>query len=434
MHIVEQKIQEAINKNDKIAVAVSGGVDSMVLCYALNRCSTKFTGLHCNFQLRGRDSLADQKMIEEWFHQKKIPFHYKKFDTKRAQKNGESIQMTARRLRYDWFHEFIDNQIDTILMGHHLDDRIESFWMNLYRGTGVVGLLGIPKEKNNFKRPFLGISKKDILDYANLHKITYREDATNQKLDYFRNQIRHQFLPALKKEVSNNEWNHFFSNQEKINAWIDVQIEQLAKRYIREEKNQTIINRTVLTLPWLWQYYLLRPYGFKKKHRQRAESLARLESGKEVAMEAFTWYFDRKHIFVKNAQEAERRPIEKRIQSHEGSFQTERKKIFWQYINAAEINWQEENTSYIDTENIKGTLELKPLQNGQKIQPIGMKGSKKLSDVLAEAGVPSHKKRKELFLNDNENTICWPGNIVSEQYKIQKSTQQVLKLFVENLD
>ena len=204
---IEQLFLAEINphKECNFVLAISGGVDSMVLANLFLINNLNFSIAHCNFQLRGKESDDDELFINKWCSEKDIKLYNKKFTTEDYCKNNKlTIQMGARELRYEWFSELIDKEkYDFIVTAHHIDDQLETFIINSIRGTGIDGLVGIPDKINKIIRPLLMSSKDQIIEYSKVNKINYREDSSNDKEDYLRNKIRHSVIPYLKSDDDN---------------------------------------------------------------------------------------------------------------------------------------------------------------------------------------------------------------------------------------
>ena len=204
---VEQLFLAEINpyKECNFVLAISGGVDSMVLANLFLINNLNFSIAHCNFQLRGKESDDDELFINKWCSEKDIKLYNKKFSTEDYCKNNKlTIQMGARELRYEWFRELVDKEKhDFIVTAHHIDDQLETFIINSIRGTGIDGLVGIPDKINKIIRPLLMSSKDQIIEYSKVNKINYREDSSNDKEDYLRNKIRHSVIPYLKSDDDN---------------------------------------------------------------------------------------------------------------------------------------------------------------------------------------------------------------------------------------
>ena len=204
---IEQLFLAEINphKECNFVLAISGGVDSMVLANLFLINNLNFSIAHCNFQLRGKESDDDELFVNKWCSEKDIKLYNKKFSTEDYCKNNKlTIQMGARELRYEWFRELIDKEKhDFIVTAHHIDDQLETFIINSIRGTGIDGLVGIPDKINKIIRPLLMTSKDQIIEYSKVNKINYREDSSNDKEDYLRNKIRHSVIPYLKSDDDN---------------------------------------------------------------------------------------------------------------------------------------------------------------------------------------------------------------------------------------
>ena len=204
---IEQLFLAEINphKECHFVLAISSGVDSMVLANLFLINNLNFSIAHCNFQLRGKESDDDELFINKWCLEKDIKLYNKKFSTEDYCKNNKlTIQMGARELRYEWFSELIDKEkYDFIVTAHHIDDQLETFIINSIRGTGIDGLVGIPDKINKIIRPLLMSSKDQIIEYSKVNKINYREDSSNDKEDYLRNKIRHSVIPYLKSDDDN---------------------------------------------------------------------------------------------------------------------------------------------------------------------------------------------------------------------------------------
>ena len=204
---IEQLFLAEINphKECDFVLAISGGIDSMVLADLFLINNLNFSIAHCNFQLRGKESDDDELFINKWCSGKDIKLYNKKFSTEDYCKNNKlTIQMGARELRYEWFRELVDKEKhDFIVTAHHIDDQLETFIINSIRGTGIDGLVGIPDKINKIIRPLLMSSKDQIIEYSKVNKINYREDSSNDKEDYLRNKIRHSVIPYLKSDDDN---------------------------------------------------------------------------------------------------------------------------------------------------------------------------------------------------------------------------------------
>src|SRR5450759_4009404 len=190
-----------LKPGDRLLLAVSGGIDSMVMTHLFLQSGTKIGIAHCNFSLRAVESDKDEEMVRTYSSEHNIPFFSTRFETKTfAKENGLSVQMAARDLRYSWFEEIRKkNGYDAIAVAHNLNDNIETLLINLIRGTGLTGLTGMKPASNRLIRPLLFASRQDITDYCNQNLIVFREDRSNADTKYTRNKIRLQVIPVLKE-------------------------------------------------------------------------------------------------------------------------------------------------------------------------------------------------------------------------------------------
>ena len=228
-----------------LLIAISGGIDSVVLAHLCKSLNYKFALAHCNFNLRGEESNADEDFVIELAEQLDVEVFVENFDTEAYAKEKKlSIQMAARELRYNWFDE-LSNQLefDYVLTAHHADDNLETFLINFLRGTGINGLTGIPKHKDKYVRPLLDFSREAIEAYAKEHKIKWREDSSNRSRKYLRNKLRHEVVPIL-KEINPELLKSFQNTLSYLNDTADIVEESLnavAKRGIVDIDENGII-------------------------------------------------------------------------------------------------------------------------------------------------------------------------------------------------
>ncbi len=228
-------------KECKFLVALSGGVDSMVLANLFIQNNLNFSIAHCNFDLRAEESNADQEFVLSWSRKNKINYYHSKFTTKVfCDKSKVGIQEGARNLRYNWFNELrVIHKFDYVVTAHHLDDQLETYLINTMRGTGLNGLLGIPEKTNNLFRPLLQVLKDEILVYAGINKIDFREDSSNFKNDYYRNMIRNMIIPEFKNFDDNVmlKFKTTVNNLMSTKIFVDLIIKQTKDKFFDVDKN-----------------------------------------------------------------------------------------------------------------------------------------------------------------------------------------------------
>lgn len=259
-------------KNSNFLLAVSGGVDSMVLASLFKFNNINFSIAHCNFQLREEDSNKDEKFVNDWCKAENIKIFVKRFDTKQyCEENKLGIQEGARNLRYSWFKDLLkEYKFNYIVTAHHLDDQLETFLINATRGSGLNGLIGIPSESNFLFRPLLDELKVDILDYAKQTNIDYREDLSNNEDNYLRNVIRKSVIPIF-KDFDDNVMLKFKTTLNNLNStkiFVDNIIENTKNDIFINSERSIIINinklKTLKPLDF-FIHNIFNRYGFDYK-------------------------------------------------------------------------------------------------------------------------------------------------------------------------
>ena len=286
---VEQLFLAEINpyKECNFVLAISGGVDSMVLANLFLINNLNFSIAHCNFQLRGKESDDDELFIKKWCSEKDIKLYNKKFSTEDYCKNNKlTIQMGARELRYEWFSELIDKEkYDFIVTAHHIDDQLETFIINSIRGTGIDGLVGIPDKINKIIRPLLMSSKDQIIEYSKVNKINYREDSSNDKEDYLRNKIRHSVIPYLKSD-DDNVLLKFKTTIENLNStkiFVQKVISKVRERVFIYEGENIITNIDLLKDLDPIEFYIHELYKDFEFNYKEVIKLFDSDSGKQIS-------------------------------------------------------------------------------------------------------------------------------------------------------
>lgn len=430
-----QKFQNHIDKNlsflkdKKLLLAVSGGIDSMVLVDLFHKLKYDVAVSHCNFQLRGQESDDDEEFVKSQVEKLNIPLFIQKFDTKKfAEQKKLSIQVVARNLRYDWFYTLLVNQnFDFIITAHHLDDSIETFLINFTRGTGLEGLTGIPTRNDKIARPMLIFSRNDIENYAKENNIAWREDSSNSTDKYWRNKLRHDVVPVL-KDLNTSFLSSFQNTIESLqqsNSLVKDASKTMYQKVVTEEEHHTEIDLTkLLKLPnyKAYLFQLLQPFGFSDW--KAINDLIKANSGKQV--------FSETHILLKNRNTLLLSP--KQTQVNNELFwieknQTEVKvSLKLSFCNVSDISSQRTNTIFVDEDKLEFPLTIRKWEEGDVFYPFGMKGKKKLSKYFKDEKFSLIEKSK-IWLLCSDNHIVWViGKRQDDRFKITKQTTKILQI------
>ncbi len=410
-------------------IAISGGIDSVVLAHLMQHIACKTSFAHCNFKLRAKESDLDATFVKNLGSYLSIPVHVKKFETKSyATEKGLSIQMAARELRYDWFQQIAtEHNYDYILTAHHKDDNLETFLINLTRGTGLDGLTGIPKKNDNILRPLLSFSRAELLAYADSNEIKWREDQSNSATKYLRNKIRHDVVPIL-KELNPSLLNSFektLKNLQESQQLIQDRIESLKPHVfsMREDGIQTISIKKIKELksPKANLYELLKPYGFG--NWKDISSLLKAQSGKQLFSKTHRLIKDREVLLLSPLQKQDTSfyVVDRSVKKLETPIKLALKKV-------AKIDDVDDAIAYIDKSLLNERLVVRKYQKGDYFYPIGMQGKKKVSKYFKDEKL-SLLEKEATWLLCNGNEIVWViGRRLDNRYKVTKDTQSILKI------
>lgn len=424
--------QSLISGRGKILLAVSGGVDSIVLVHLFKQAKIAFDIAHCNFCLRGKDAKTDQNFVETIAKELNITCHVKLFKTDSyAKKNGVSIQMAARELRYSWFTQLIDRQnYSCVAVGTHLNDSIETFLLNASKGTGISGLKGIKSIHGNIIRPLLFASKREIEAYALKNKIEFRTDKSNDSLKYLRNKIRHQIIPVLEKINPSFEatFKQNFENLKFVETIYLDHIKSLKKDLVRcngETTNIDLNQLKSLNHSDHYLYELIKSYGFTFKVCQ--DILRTSTSGKQ--------FFSKEHQLIVNRGQLTVEAIKKKSVSiviiNENTSQIDTPlALSFDTINVPKNLIVPTEIALIDYEKISFPLEIRSWRSGDFFHPIGMNQKKKLSDFFIDNKLSLFEKDKTFVLTSREKIVWIIGHRLDNRFKIEPATNKVLRIIL----
>lgn len=422
------------SKTDKLLVAFSGGVDSVVLANLLHKSGYNIELAHCNFQLRGQEAKDDTAFCENFSKSIQAPFHVIYFDTKTyAAEHKLSIQMAARELRYNWFKALkAKHHFDYILTAHHANDNVETLFVNLIRGTGIKGLQGIPEKQNNMVRPLLFATKDDIRAYADKENLLFREDSSNQEVKYKRNFIRHQIVPELKKlnpaieETIHTSIQFFKQSSEIITEYAQLKFQSICKEenhwlYIDIELLLLEKQKETLLFEWLYNKQ------FKTSQIQQLTEALNTEDrvGKLFSSATHQLVIDRKYIIVKTLKKDE----EIKEFTITSISDTKHLPIDLSFEEITNVSFSK-NTNEI---SIPYSVDLFPLKlrrwkQGDKFKPFGMDGFKKLSDFFKDQKLSLFEKENVWILENKEHIIWVIGYRMDDRCKVIEGTEKVLRI------
>ncbi|MEZ4778671.1 MAG: tRNA lysidine(34) synthetase TilS [Flavobacteriaceae bacterium] len=418
-------------KKSKLLVACSGGLDSVVLAFLLKELEYKIALAHCNFSLRGTESDGDEAFVIELATSWNIPIFTERFDTKTyAAANKISTQMAARELRYTWFDEIlIKNGYDYLLTAHHADDTLETFLINLSRGTGLRGLTGIAEVNESVIRPLLPYSREEIVSFAKKEQLFWREDSSNKSNDYLRNELRHEAIPQLKKTSQSFLKNfqktqqHLRETEALVGDYI-VLIRNLVMQETQQGYEISIAKLLPLPHPEALLYELLLPFQFTAW--EDVSALLYAQSGKQVFSSNYRLLKDREVLIITEIP-SEEKNFSKFISENEQQIDSPLKMSF---IPTNKMGYIADNTVYVDASKLDYPLELRKWQKGDVFQPFGMKGKKKLSKFFKDEKLSLASKEQIWVLLSNRKIVWVVGYRLDDSFKITSKTENILKITV----
>ncbi|MGC6438795.1 MAG: tRNA lysidine(34) synthetase TilS [Flavobacteriaceae bacterium] len=420
----------------KILLATSAGVDSMVLTDLSQKLHLNIALAHCNFQLRHQESDKEESFLLAFAEQNQLEIFNQKFDTNQfAKKTKQSIQMAARQLRYEWFDSIAkENHFDFILTAHHADDNLETFFINLSRGSGLEGLSGIPEQNGQIIRPLLPFSRNEILNYAQENKLTWCEDSSNASLKYERNHIRHKLIPALKSitpDILNKlmlTQAHLLSAQKLLQTHI-----QSIERVVCHSTDSGDIHYDLEIMktfgdPKHYLFPLLKKYGFTDW--KALQNLVSSQSGKEILSPTHKVIKNRTVLIVtslSNGLNFEPKCIE--INSVTPIIQLSK------VLKLDESKIAGKNKPYsifVDKDKLVFPLTLRPWLSGDFFYPNGMMGRKKVSKFFKDEKLSSIEKSRVLVLCSNDQIVWIVGRRPDERFLANSNSTSILKISFED--
>jgi len=435
------KEENLFNKKDRLLIAVSGGVDSVVLCHLCNMAGYDFVIAHCNFQLRGAESDADEQFVRSLADRYGVNVFTRKFDTVAyATENKASIQVAARNLRYNWFGELLNEEGSGkpgyILTAHHANDNIETMLMNFFKGTGIGGLQGImPKSGtgNRLVRPLLFAKKEELIEYAAENKLPFREDSSNSSDKYTRNYFRNKLIPSLQEVYPSVEDNLLdnINRFRNIGTLYRLSVKNLKKKLVITKGNeQHIPVLKLLKTPALHAivYEIIQDYGFAPS--QVTEVLALLESGsgKYICSHTHRILHNRGWLIITALTDGSSMHV--LIEESDTSiFFGKHQMLIKQMEKPGKID-SNIKLALLDAGNIRFPLLVRKWKRGDYFYPLGMQKKKKLSKFFIDNKFSLVDKENAWVVEMDKKIIWVVGHRIDDRFKITSSTKQVLQLAV----
>jgi len=433
-----QFLRKACNCTGKesFLLTVSGGVDSMVMLNLFRENVLNIAVAHCNFMLRGKESDGDEEFVRQTAHNAGIKFFSKQFETYAfSREKGISIQMAARELRYKWFDELaLDQHYDRIATAHHRDDSIETFLINLSRGTGIAGLTGIRAVSGKLIRPMLFLSRQEIMSYAGSMKITWREDSSNISVRYLRNKIRHELLPRITKILPGFP-ETVVNTMEQLKDAKDV-MDGVAGQFIRDavrtSGERVEIDRDKirqLSPARIILFTVLQPYGFNYETVVNLVETLDSQPGRQFLSRTHELTVDRSVLIIQPLRYVEEQETEVGEETAAIQFPLP---LSFHYMQASEPYPipRDSAIASLDRDLITYPLKIRRWKKGDYFYPLGMKGRKKLSDFFADAKIPLPDKKMVWILESAGNILWVIGLRIDNRYRVTLATRNILQITV----
>lgn len=432
---LKKHIENSLNflSQGKLLIAISGGIDSVVLTHLCHALKLNIALVHCNFNLRGAESDADEDFVLQLAEDLDLEVFVQRFDTEKyAEDNKRSIQMAARELRYDWFEELSEQLgFDFVLTAHHADDNLETFLINFTRGTGLEGLTGIPEVNDVFVRPLLPFSSHDIAGYAKTHHIKWRDDSSNKSVKYLRNKLRHEVIPIL-KEINPSLLQSFQSTLNNLNdtaTIVEESTNAVLKRAIETIDDNHIAFKILefkkVNNSKAYLYEVFKDYGFKEWND--VVDLLDAESGKQVFSETHRLIKNRAHLLLSNRNPDESLTIS--ISENDSQVLTPFGTLFFDEADA--VDKQQTNIIFIDKDTLQYPLILRKKQEGDVFYPLGMTGKKKLSKYFKDVKLSLLEKEQTWLLCSGDDIVWVINKRADNRFRVTENTKEILRIRLE---
>ena len=408
--------EDLFSKQDKILVALSGGADSVALTRILITLGYHCEAAHCNFELRGEESDRDEDFVRNFCRSLNIKCHSIHFETRRyAAQQSISIEMAARELRYNWFSKICEeSDCQVVAVAHHKDDSVETMLLNLIRGTGINGLLGIRPKNGNVVRPLLCASRQEVVEYLHRMNQTYVTDSTNLEDEYTRNKIRLNLLPLM-EEINPSVKDGLVKTASYLNdiskGYQQAIKESIDRIFITPEKEISIEKLMNEPAPQALLFEVLSPLGFNSTQVEEVYGSLNGQPGKRFISSQWQVVKDRELLLIEKVKTANDKP----------------QIIFEEVLLTKEfVIPKDKNTACFDANKFKGVISIRKWEKGDYFIPFGMKGKKLVSDFMTDSKFSLLKKEQQWVLSCNDQIAWLIGERTDNRFRIDDSTQKVI--------
>lgn len=431
-YIRDEKLFE---EEDRLIVGLSGGVDSVVLLNILMESGFSCIAAHCNFHLRGDESDRDERFVANWVRMLGIPLHIRHFDTEKyASDKKISIEMAARELRYDWFEQLRqETKAHAIAIAHHKNDSIETFLINLIRGTGIHGLVGIRPGIGRIVRPLLCVTRDEILAYADANKLSFVTDSTNLQDEFVRNKIRLKVIPLLQtinpavNEALFRTSEHLFQAEKIYNSAVESASEKV---FDKKSGVISIVYLRQFPAPETLLYEILSPYGFSRIVIREAFHAIDSSPGKVFYSATHRLIKDRDTFLLSTVSTEEDHVYE--ISSDDKIIRIPfEMSVRSQHYGSNFVVKKDKQLAYLDADRLVYPLILRKWRYGDRFIPLGMRGFKKLSDYFIDVKFNCQEKENIWLLCSGDDIVWLVGERIDDRYKVNPETKtvRIFKLF-----
>jgi tRNA(Ile)-lysidine synthase len=436
--VVQEFIEkyQLFDEHSHIVLGLSGGADSMALAHFLLINKYKFSVAHCNFQLRGEESNLDQQLVEKWCQENKVELQVKHFNTSEyANANKISIEMAARELRYNWFEELTEKlSAKCIAVAHHVNDQVETFFLNIMRGTGIRGYKGMLPSNGKVVRPFLQVNRSEIEEYIAQYNIPYRDDATNEDTTFIRNAIRHKIIPEL-EQVNPSFIETMNKNMQRLSgvwSFLKLHFDDMQERLVDQTRDFTKIklpndNEKHVFIDFLNYYFDRQVYSFPMSEIQ---SIIDGQVGKHLSHNGYVLTKERGFLSISTLYDASKMNLQ--VKEIPCSLELDNYKFEFKYVKpeGKQSIPVIPNKVWLKIDNDQLPLILRVWQPGDAMKPYGMNGTKKIKKMLTDAQVPSIQRKNYPVLCAEDEIVWLPVIRPHRKYIVTGKEEQVLEVRV----